>query len=258
MTIFRQEVVVQKGARISKKWKTINFENISFKYKNQNVLDIFNLQLNRGEKIGIVGKSGCGKSTLVKILLGLYNPSKGIISIDDKNLQEFSHDSITKEFSIVLQESEMFNLTLLENVTISSRKKDINKFKLAAKVAHLHNVIAKLPLGLNTLIGEKGYQLSGGERQRVGLARAIYKDSSLLILDEATSALDSKTEKHIQTELDKEKRTMIIIAHRLSTLKNVDRILFMHKGKVAEMGSYSELIKKKGHFYKMNLLQKQR
>ncbi len=260
MTIFRKEIIDKETdkAKISKAWKKIEFRNLHFKYKEKNVLNNVNLSISRGEKIGLVGKSGCGKSTVAKLLLGLYSPQKGGILIDNKDLENYSHKSVTDTISIVLQESEMFNLSLLENIAISSTKKDLKKLTLATKIAQLNPLIKKLPLGLNTLIGEKGYQLSGGERQRVGIARAIYKDSSLLILDEATSALDSKTETLIQRSLEKllKNKTMLIIAHRLSTLRNVDRIVVMAKGRVVEESSFNELISRKGYFYKLYKLQK--
>jgi len=178
--------------------------------------------------------------------------------VDDIDLKEFKHTSITDTVGVVLQEAEMFNLSLLENVTISSTKVDAEKFKKAAQISQLEPIIKQLPSGLNTLIGEKGYQLSGGQRQRVGIARAVYKDSSILVLDEATSALDSKTEDLIQKSLDKHLKnaTMLIIAHRLSTLRNVDRIIMMEKGKIIESGTFEQLLQQRGKFYELYQLQK--
>ena len=260
MTIFRKEIINrEKGkVKVSKNWKRIEFKNIWFKYKETFALNNFKLVIKRGEKVGLVGKSGCGKSTVSKLLLGLYQPQKGELLIDDRNVNDYSHKSITDTISVVLQESEMFNLSLLGNVTIISPKKDIDKFKKAAAISQLEPLIKRLPLGLNTLIGEKGYQLSGGERQRVGIARAVYKDCSFLVLDEATSALDSKTENLIQKSLERhmKDKTLLIIAHRLSTLKKVDRIVVMDKGRAVEEGTFEELAAKKGLFYKLYQLQK--
>jgi ABC-type multidrug transport system fused ATPase/permease subunit len=262
MTIFRQEIIDREKGKIkvSKTWKTIEFREVWFKYKDKFALNNFNFSIKRGEKVGLVGRSGCGKSTVAKLLLGLYQPQKGEMLIDDKNMNDYSHKSITDTISVVLQESEMFNFSLMENVAIISPKKDLDRFKKAAKISQLEPLIKKLPLGLNTLIGEKGYQLSGGERQRVGLARAVYKDSSLMLLDEATSALDSKTEDLIQKSLEKEMKdkTLLIIAHRLSTLKKVDRIVVMDKGRAVEEGTFDQLIAKKGKFYKLYQLQRNR
>ncbi|MFC1685438.1 ABC transporter ATP-binding protein [Nanoarchaeota archaeon] len=243
--------------KISSKWKKIEFKNISFKYKNENVIRDFNLTVNRGDKIGIVSASGGGKSTIVKLLLGLYQPQKGEITVDNKDINKYKHSSVIKNFSIVLQDSEMFNNTLLNNITISETKRDLTKIKGTIEISQLQPVIDKLPRGLNTLIGEKGYKLSGGERQRLGIARAAFKGGSLLILDEATSQLDSKTEKSIQENLNKymKDKTLLVIAHRLSTLKNVDKIIFIEEGKIIEQGSFKDLLRLKGEFYKLYRLQ---
>ena len=263
MTIFGREIFDRNGRHLKKvpnNWKKIEFKNIYFKYKNKLVLKNFNLLVKRKEKIGIVGRSGCGKSTLVKLMLGLYQPCRGQILIDGKDLNKYKHNSITKTISVVLQESEMFNLSLIKNIMISSIKKNINLLEIAIKTSQLQPIIKKLPKRLNTLIGEKGYKLSGGERQRIGIARALYKNSDVLILDEATSSLDSKTEQKIQNNLEKyfKNKTILIIAHRLSTLKNVDKIIVMKRGKVIEEGSFDELVKNKKDFYRLYKLQKRK
>ena len=255
MTIFGIKILDKEEdlLDVPKDWKTIEFSNITFKYKNHNILDNFNLKINKNDEIGVVGRSGCGKSTLTKLLLGLYKPQEGHILIDGKDLKKYKHKSITDTIGIVLQESEMFNTSLLENVTISSVKNDLKIFKKAIKIAQLNDLIKKFPKGVRTLIGEKGYHLSGGERQRIGIARAVYKDSPFLILDEATSSLDSRTESLIQESIDKQldDKTLLIIAHRLSTLKNVNKIIVMEKGKIVEQGTYDELLRKRGSFYKL-------
>jgi ATP-binding cassette subfamily B protein len=217
----------------------------------------FNLIINRFDKIGVVGESGSGKSTISKLMLKLYKPEKGKILIDGIDLNEFNQTSITKNIGVVLQEPEMFNLSAIDNITISATKSDKKLLEEAISLSQLKPVIKKLPEKLDTLIGEKGYQLSGGERQRIGLARAIYKDSQIYILDEATSALDSRTESLIQEEISNKlkNKTLIIIAHRLSTLKDVKKILVLEKGQIVEAGSFSDLIKKKQKFYQMYKLQ---
>ena len=244
--------------KFPKNWKTIKFVNVDFKYKSKKVLNNFNLIIRRGDQIGFVGRSGCGKSTLVKLLMGLYHPSKGEILIDDVNLNKFRHSSITDNLGIVLQDSEMFNMSLKENICISSSKENPKLLRKALDVSNLRPVIKKLPNKLNTLVGEKGYKLSGGERQRVGIARAIYKNSSLMMLDETTSSLDSKTERIIQNNIEKKlkNKTLLTIAHRLSTLRNTERIIFMENGKISEEGSFKELVKMKKKFYKLYKLQK--
>ena len=232
-------------------WKRIEFKNVTFKYKDKYVLKDFKLVINRGDKIGIVGKSGTGKSTIAKLLLKLYKPERGEILIDSKNINKINQQTITQNISLVMQEPEMFNTTMLENITITSIKQEPKLIEKAIKTAKLKPVIQKLPQKINTLIGERGYQLSGGERQRVGIARAIYKDAPILLLDEATSALDSKTEQEIQKELNKKQKdkTLLIIAHRISTLQETNKIIVLDKGKIIEQGTYKELQRnKKGKF----------
>jgi ABC-type multidrug transport system fused ATPase/permease subunit len=211
------------------------------------------LKIKRKEKIGIVGESGSGKSTLTKLILGLYHPNKGKILIDGVDIKEYKYSSLTEVVGVVLQESEIFNTSLINNVTISSRKKNVRLFEEVVGLSQLEPIIKKLPRGINSLLGEKGYHLSGGERQRIGIARALYKDSQFLILDEATSSLDSKTERLIQESIKDtlEDKTVLIIAHRFSTLKDVDRIVVMDKGKIIEKGSYDELVRKRGKFYSL-------
>lgn len=260
MTILGEKVFDRESdnlLEISKSWKKIEFKDVAFKFKKKQVLKNFNLTIKKGEKIGIVGRSGCGKSTITKLLLGLYKIKSGGIYIDGININKFKHSSVTNTITAVLQDSEMFDMTLAENISISTLKRDQNQFNKAVTISSLKDVIDNLPKGFLTLLGEKGYNVSGGERQRIGIARAIYKNSPVLILDEATSHLDSKTEQHIQEHLETElkNKTLIVIAHRLSTLKNIDRILFMEKGRIIEEGRFDELLNKKGEFYNLYRIQ---
>lgn len=261
MTILGRKVFDREAdnlLEIKKSWKKIEFKNVDFNFKKKSVLRGFNLTINRGERIGIVGRSGCGKSTLTKLLLGLYKIKKGGIYIDGVDINKFKHSSVTNVITAVLQDSEMFDMTLAENISISSIRKDKDLLDEVIKISALDGVIAKMPRGLSTLLGEKGYKVSGGERQRIGIARALYKNSPVLILDEATSHLDSKTEFHIQEHLEKnlKEKTLIVIAHRFSTLKNVDRIIVMEHGKIIEEGKYKDLIRKRGKFYELYRLQR--
>lgn len=239
-------------------WEKVEFSDVSFKYKEKWVLKNFSLTINRGDKIGLVGKSGCGKSTLSKLLLGLYIPQQGNIKIDGVELMKYKQSSINKTISIVLQDSEMFNLPLAANISISSDKPSDESLKRAVEIANIQPLIDKLPSGLKTLIGEKGYKVSGGERQRLGIARAVYSNPDLLILDEATSHLDSKTEQVIQNNLERQlkDKTLLIIAHRLSTLRNVDKIIVMDSGNIVEEGKFEDLVKKRGTFYNLYRIQK--
>lgn len=245
---------------VQNNWKKIEFREISFKYKKKLVLDNFNLIIKRGEKIGIVGRSGCGKSTITKLLLGLYKVNTGGIYIDDVDINKFKHSSITNTITAVLQDSEMFDMTLADNISISTLKRDNNLFERSVIISSLVEVVKQLPRGFLTRLGEKGYKVSGGERQRIGIARAIYKNSPVLILDEATSHLDSKTEQYIQNHLEEElkNKTLIVIAHRLSTLKKIDRIVVMEKGKIVEEGTFNELFKKGGLFFSLHKIQVKR
>lgn len=248
----------ESKAKNMNKWNSITFDNVSFSYGNKKVLKNFNLEINKGEKIGIAGSSGGGKSTFFKLLLKLYLPKTGKILFDKKDNKKIKRESILSKISIVPQETELFNLSLKENIKISKPGNfNSKKYKEALKKSQLDTVISKLQLKDLTLVGEKGAKLSGGERQRLGIARAIYKDSDIIILDEATSNLDYQTEKKFQKAIDSIKgKTMIVAAHRLSTLQNMDKILFLENGKIVEQGTYKELLNKKGKFYNLWKAQK--
>lgn len=246
--------------RMPSSWKMIQLAGATFSYQGKPVIQNVSLTIRRGEQVGLVGSSGSGKSTVAKLLLGLYEPQQGKILVDGNDLFGFRHSSVTKNIAIVLQDSEMFNLSLQDNIMISSGKRNQPLLRKALAIAHLQSVIQKLPQGIRTLIGERGYKVSGGERQRIGLARAIYKNASFLILDEATSHLDSRTEGSIQNSLEKELSgtTMLLIAHRLSTLRQVDRIIVLDEGRVVEEGSFEELLQKKGEFWILYHFQQRR
>lgn len=210
-----------------KQWKKISFENVSFNYGTNNVFNDFSLSINRNEIVGIKGESGKGKSTLVKILLGLYGVDGGVVKIGSHSVYDISAEELTKNISLVLQEPELFNLSLKENISLSEKIDNIS-LKKAFSYAQLDDLVSSLNDGMDSLIGEKGYSLSGGQRQRVGIARAIYKDAPILIMDEATSALDNETEEKVMRSIIadyKGKKTLIIIAHRDSTLMYSDRII---------------------------------
>ena len=222
-------------------------------------LQDFNLVLKRNTKTGIAGLSGSGKSTLAKIILGLYALKSGGFKIGNRNYYSISHNETLSNITVVLQETELFNLSLRDNITMM-RVGDSELLNQAIEVSQLGEVINKLPEGLDARIGEKGYMLSGGERQRLGIARAIYKNAPIVILDEATSSLDSETEGKIMERLlgnyGKDK-TFLVIAHRLGTLKYADNIVVMEEGRVVEEGSYDELMNRENSvFRRMNKEQK--
>lgn len=236
----------------------IEFKNVHFRYKSKNVLKNFSLVINPNEKVAFVGASGAGKSTIVKLLYRLYDLDKGEILIDGKNIADVKQESLRGELSIVPQECVLFDDTLYNNVKFSNKSSQRSKVMQALKFAQLDKTVAGMPDKENTIVGERGVKLSGGEKQRVSIARALLANKKILVLDEATSALDSETEHEIQKDLARlmEGRTAIIIAHRLSTIMRADKIVVLDKGKIAQIGKHSELIKKDGIYKKLWNLQK--
>ncbi|OGI86463.1 hypothetical protein A3A05_02840 [Candidatus Nomurabacteria bacterium RIFCSPLOWO2_01_FULL_41_12] len=257
MPIFKETEFIKTGNEsFPKDWQKIEIKNAVMDYgSGQMGLKDFNLALKRNTKTGIAGLSGSGKSTLAKIILGLYALKEGVFKIGNKNYYSISHNETLGNITVVLQETELFNLSLRDNITMM-RGENTELLNMAVEISQLGEVINKLPDGLDSLIGEKGYMLSGGERQRLGIARAIYKNAPIVILDEATSSLDSETEGKIMGKLLGDygrEKTFLIIAHRLGTLKYTDNIAVMEGGRVAEDGSYDKLMNDRGSvFYRMN------
>lgn len=246
MPIFFEQSTIKTGhQKFPRRWDKIEIKNGDFSYPSgKKALSNVNLSLGRNEKLGIAGASGSGKSTLVKMLLGLYALEKGDFRIGDRYFYDIAHDDLIHNIAVVLQETELFNLSLRDNIT-GLKSVDADILELAIDISQLKDVLKKLPDGLDTLVGEKGYKLSGGERQRLGIARAICKNAPILLLDEATSALDSKTEKKIMDKLLSKfsnEKTLIIIAHRISTLKDTDRVVVFEEGSILEEGTYDSLV----------------
>ena len=234
----------------------IVFKNLSFSYQiNNKVFEGFNLYIRAGEKIGLVGYSGAGKSTLVSLLLKNFKIDSGDILIDDQSIYDVRSDSLRSQIALIPQDTMLFHRSIGENIGYAKESATQAEIESAAKKAHIHEFILSLPEGYETLVGERGIKLSGGQRQRIAIARAILKDAPILILDEATSSLDSSTEKYIQDSLNllinDKSRTVIAIAHRLSTLKNMDRIIVFDKGKIIEDGTHQELLKIGGYYHNM-------
>jgi len=259
MPIYWDPIPPDRGTKkFPEDWQELRLDELSFRYPGQDhmALDDVTVVVKRGEKVGIAGSSGSGKSTLTKLLLGLHEPSLGQIVVDDTPLDSIRHEERVRNISIVLQETELLNLSLLENMTL---KKKVPKevIEQALHISCLEEVVERLPQHLDTLIGEKGYRLSGGERQRLGIARAICAQTDILILDEATSHLDSKTEAIIQERLESElgDKTLVMIAHRLSTLRSTNQIYVFKHGKVVEEGKFDDLIKTESEFGRMYHLQ---
>ncbi|MDF2549393.1 MAG: putative transporter, ATPase and permease component [Chlamydiales bacterium] len=231
----------------------ITFDDVSFAYSNRLILDHLSLEIQPGEKVGIVGFSGSGKTTFVNLLLRLFEIQKGIISIDGQNIQDVSQESLRQKIAIIPQDPVLFHRNLLENIRYGSFHATDGEVIEAAKIADCHSFIMNIPEQYHALVGERGIKLSQGQRQRIAIARALIKNAPILILDEATSALDSMTEKRIQESLNHlmQGRTVIAIAHRLSTLLGMDRILVFSEGKMIESGSHEELLALNGQYAKL-------
>ena len=257
--IDKEEVIEEdKGLEKIKDIKnSISLENVYFAYKNKNVLKDISFKINKGEKIAIVGPSGSGKSTIIDLISKFYKAKSGNIKIDGKNINSYNTYDIRKLIGIVTQESLLFHDSIRNNITFGNNEIDEKKMIESAKVANAFNFIDTLDDKFETEIGERGLKLSGGQRQRICIARAIYKDPPILIFDEATSSLDSKSEISVQKAVEEvmKDRTSIIIAHRLSTIKNVDKIIVIEDGKIIEMGSHQELIKKDDFYSKLSKMQ---
>jgi len=233
----------------------IAFENVSFSYSNEkSSLNQVDLTIKKGETVALVGSTGSGKTTLVNLLTRFYNPTSGKITIDNEDINDFDLVSYRSNFSYVDQNVRLFNDSISGNIAFGqSDTMSIEMIMNAAKISNSNEFIEKLEDQYDTEIGEDGVTLSGGQRQRLSIARAIAKDSPILILDEATSALDSATEKLVQSAINKMQkgRTTIIIAHRLSTIKNADRIVVLKDGEIIEQGTHEELIKAAGEYLKL-------
>jgi ATP-binding cassette subfamily B protein len=197
-----------------------------------------------GEKVGLVGYSGAGKSTFMKLILRLMDIKSGAILIDGQNIATVTKESLRKNIVTIPQETELFHRSIMENIRFAKPEATDEEVKAAADKAHCTEFIEQLPEGYESLVGERGVKLSGGQRQRIAIARAFLKNAPILLLDEATSALDTATERLIQKSLHEvmQHKTTIVIAHRLSTLKDMDRVLFFEKGAIVEQGSLSELL----------------
>lgn len=226
----------------------VEFKNVSFAYPgmdNENVIENFNLVINPGETIGILGATGCGKSSLVNLIPRFYDVTKGEVLIDDVNVKDYDLQVLRDKVSIALQKPEIFSTTIAENIAWGDDSADIEKIRQAADIAQATEFIDNRTDGMDTQVSQGGHSLSGGQKQRVAISRVVLKNSEILIFDDATSALDLKTEADLYSELSVKKYdvTRIIIAQRIASVKNADRIVVMDNGRLADVGSHSELIK---------------
>ncbi|WP_213992792.1 ATP-binding cassette domain-containing protein [Sodalis sp. dw_96] len=252
----RDEVVTAKSIDGG----SIVFKNVDFRYPGQEKLlyHNFNLSIAAGERIGVVGYSGGGKTTFIKLLQRLYEIDRGTIKIDGINIKDVNIEYLRNHISIVSQEPLLFHRTLLENISYGNENVCLADIHDAAKRARIHDFITSLPDGYDTVVGERGLRLSGGEKQRVAIARIMLRQTPIIVLDEATSNLDSISEAEIQNEIETgwSDRTLIVIAHRLSSVRYMDRILVFAEGQIVEEGDHASLILKKQGNYR-TLMDKQ-
>lgn len=231
----------------------LEFEGVNFSYGDEVVLKEFDLTVGRGMKLGVVGESGAGKSTLVSLLLRFYDPVKGRVLIDGVDIREVTFESLRGQMALVSQEVVIFDQTVAENIACGKLDASREEVVAAAKAANAHEFIEGLPEGYDTRLGEQGTRLSGGQRQRIAIARAFVRQAPILILDEATAALDSKAEAEVQGAIDRleEGRTVVCVAHRLSTLRGMDKIIVLDQGRIVEEGGFEELLHRDGLFAEM-------
>jgi ATP-binding cassette, subfamily B, bacterial MsbA len=231
----------------------VRFENISFSYGHDLVLQNVNIRLARGYKLGVAGESGSGKSTLVNLLFRFFDPTEGRITMDGIDLRDLALDNLRQHLALVSQDVVVFDQSAADNIACGKKQATRAEVEGAAREAHAHSFIMKLPEGYDTRLGERGVTLSGGQRQRIALARAFIRNAPVLVLDEATAALDSRSEAEVQKTIDNltANRTVICIAHRLATLANMDGIIVLSQGRIVEEGTFSDLLKADGIFSQM-------
>ncbi|KAG5894745.1 ATP-dependent translocase ABCB1, partial [Gonioctena quinquepunctata] len=244
------------GKKLSRFRSNIRFENVFFNYPTRadvKILQGLNLQINSGETVALVGNSGCGKSTCIQLLQRFYDPLSGSILFDDVDIRDLNLNWLKQKIAVVSQEPALFATTIAENIRYGKLSATQAEIEEAARRANAHKFISSLPHGYKTVVGERGAQLSGGQKQRIAIARALVREPDILLLDEATSALDTTSEAEVQAALDSisGECTTIIVAHRLSTIRNANRIVVFSEGRVSEVGSHAELMKKEGAYFKL-------
>jgi subfamily B ATP-binding cassette protein MsbA len=247
-----EEVITEKPQAVSiQKFKdSIEFKNVYFKYKDEWVIENLNLKIKKGQTVALVGPSGSGKSTLTDLIPRFYDPIDGQILIDGIDLRDYKILELRGLMAIVTQESILFNDTVANNISFANKEISDKQIEESARIANAHSFIAETEFGYKTNIGDRGNKLSGGQKQRLSIARAVNTNPDILILDEATSALDTASERLVQDALSNVmlNRTTIVVAHRLSTIKNADTIVVLEKGKIVQQGNHNELIQQEGMY----------
>ncbi|MFW5998469.1 MAG: ABC transporter ATP-binding protein [Halanaerobiaceae bacterium] len=229
----------------------VEFRNINITFEDQKILEDINLTVSPGETVAIMGATGAGKSSLINLIGRYYDPDRGSVYIDGIDIKKMDLKTLREQIAVVMQETFLFSETIKNNIAYGCPEADIEEIKEAAKIAGAHEFILEMEAGYETVIGERGMGLSGGQKQRISLARAILKRAPILILDDSTSAVDMETERQIYQALEsmESKATVFLIAHRISTVRNADKILILKDGKIVEKGTHKELLKQKGEYY---------
>ncbi len=246
----QRSIEVEKASAVSKEKPCIEFNDVCFGYDDKKIYKNFNCKIKYNESIGLVGGSGSGKSTFTKLVMRLYDVQSGEVNLHGRNIKDFKLHDMRKCFGVVPQNPFMFQCSIMENIRIARPEATNNEVIEAMEIAHVHEFVNELPNGWNTIIGDGGLSLSGGQKQRIAIARAILGHPDILIFDEATSALDNVSERLIQESMEElmKTHTVLIVAHRLTTIKNVDRILVFKNGEIVEEGMFDELVEKDGAF----------
>ena len=260
LEILDSENSIKQEANAEKKLdfkSNIKFENVSFKYENEKIIDNINFEIKKGQTIALVGQSGSGKSTIANLIPRFYDVSEGKISIDGINIKKINKNNLRGLIGLVSQDSILFNDTIINNIKLSKSETELDDIINSATIANADDFIKKFEKKYETNVGDGGGKLSGGQKQRISIARAVFRNPPIMILDEATSSLDSESEKLVQQALEKlmKNRTSLVIAHRLSTIQKADLILVISEGQIIEKGTHNELIGKNGTYSKLIKLQ---